>query len=85
MRSIRDANKCREKWTNFLDPTLSRAPFSADEDVFLVGLVKQLGRGAWAETAQYFPGRSDRDVTLRWKKLAGEPETNNAAFFLYIT
>jgi hypothetical protein len=64
----KDANRCREKWVNILDPTVVRAPFSAREDTLLRLLVARDGPGNWAEKATWFPGRTDFSLMAHWKR-----------------
>lgn len=68
----KDENKCREKWTNSLDPTIIEGDMTEDEDKLLLALVGRFGPGAWASLAQYFPGRTDRRLFLRWKRISGK-------------
>lgn len=65
----KDASRCRERWWNHLDPTLNFDPFTPEEDAQLMKLVKILGVGNWAKIAKYMPGRTDRKLMMRWKRL----------------
>ena len=65
----KDASRCRERWWNHLDPTLNFDSFTPEEDAKLLKLVKILGVGNWAKIAKYMPGRTDRKLMLRWKRL----------------
>ena len=69
---IRDENKCREKWVNYLDPTLNHDPITVEEDQFLLEIVKYCGPGSWSTIAQYFPGRSDMQLFRRWRAISGK-------------
>jgi len=65
----KDPSRCRERWVNHLDPTINFDPFTKEEDEQLMKLVKIFGVGNWAKIAKWMPGRTDRKLMLRWKRL----------------
>lgn len=52
----KDSNRCREKWVNYLDPTIKNGNFSIEEDEKLRSLVEQYGPKNWSKLAKLLPG-----------------------------
>lgn len=89
----RTAKQCRERWTNYLDPTLLKTPFTPPEDDLLVRLQAEMGN-KWAAISRQLPGRTENSVKLRFNalmKLYGERSTDRSSndgsgtqvFFVY--
>lgn len=64
----RTAKQCRERWTNYLDPTLIKTPFTPTEDEILLHLQAQMGN-KWAAIARQINGRTENAVKLRYHAL----------------
>jgi hypothetical protein len=65
----RTSKQCRERWSNYLDPALSKTPFTSAEDEQLCNLQRQMGN-RWSTIARQMPGRTENTVKLRFNALA---------------
>ena len=45
----------RERWHNHLDPSITKAPWSLEEDRLIISLQNQFGN-QWADIAERLPG-----------------------------
>eukprot|EP00301_Raphidiophrys_heterophryoidea_P015443 c24086_g1_i1.p1 GENE.c24086_g1_i1~~c24086_g1_i1.p1 ORF type:complete len:361 (+),score=75.57 c24086_g1_i1:245-1327(+) len=63
--SGRTGKQCRERWRNHLDPSISKNPFTVDEDKLIVSLVEEMGT-KWAKIAKSLPGRTDNSIKNRY-------------------
>lgn len=66
--NTRNANQCRERWTNHLRPGIRRGDWSKEEDATIEKLQKQIGNH-WSQIAAELDKRTDIDVKNRWHKL----------------
>ncbi|CAD6571796.1 MAG: hypothetical protein CYPHOPRED_004583 [Cyphobasidiales sp. Tagirdzhanova-0007] len=57
----RTGKQCRERWHNHLDPSISKAAFSPEEDETIFFLYAKWG-SKWAEIAKHLPGRPDNMI-----------------------
>ena len=86
----RDENKCREKWLNYLDPTINFTRFTTDEDTFILTLATNHQQSTaqtaipWSQFAQYFPGRLDSQILVRYKQLIGKKIYYNIILFTIV-
>jgi hypothetical protein len=61
----RSARQCRERWNNYLSPSVRLDPWTDAEDRLLIDRVNELNF-SWSLIAQSFNGRSDNDIKNRW-------------------
>jgi hypothetical protein len=64
----RTARQCRERYRNYLSPSLSTLPWTESEDELLQMKIRQIGQ-KWAQMAHFFVGRSDVSLKNRWATL----------------
>ena len=57
--------QCRLRWTQSLDTTINRGPWTASEDKILIDAHKKLGN-KWAEISKLIDGRTDNQCRHRW-------------------
>ncbi|EAY03753.1 Myb-like DNA-binding domain containing protein [Trichomonas vaginalis G3] len=62
----RSPRQCRERWTNYLMPDLSSAPWTPEEDELLEKLYKIYG-SKWSKIAAHLPNRSANIVRNRYR------------------
>lgn len=61
----RTPKQCRDRWVNYLQPSLKNSPFSEDEDRLLFFLVSIYGTH-WSKMKSHFPTRSTNSIKNRW-------------------
>ena len=64
----RTSKQCRERWINYLDPSLNQQPWSKEEDAQLLQLQLQMG-SKWAAIAKEMKGRSENALRCRFLSL----------------
>jgi hypothetical protein len=57
----RSAKQCRERWHNHLNPAVSKAPWTLEEELLIVQELELYGN-RWADIARLLPGRTDNAV-----------------------
>lgn len=64
----RTARQCRERWTNYVNPTLSQEPWTQEEDILLIEKHCEFGNH-WKIIERCFPSRSKNNIKHRWSLL----------------
>ncbi|CAD8091519.1 unnamed protein product [Paramecium primaurelia] len=65
----RSSKQCRERWLNHLNPKISKEPWTDEEDIQLLTIVKEVGR-RWAEISKVMDGkRSENNLKNRFNSL----------------
>ena len=67
----RTTRQCRERYINYLSPTVTNGPWTNEEDLLLIQKVKEMGT-RWAQISHYFTGRSDVNIKNRYSMLVSK-------------
>jgi hypothetical protein len=62
---LRTPRQCRERWTNYLSPTIENSEWTVAEDQLLDQKLAELGT-KWKLIAKFFPARSKNNIKYRW-------------------
>ncbi|KAG8990050.1 hypothetical protein FRB94_004001 [Tulasnella sp. JGI-2019a] len=74
----RTNSQCRERWVNYLDPSISKKDWTSEEDKMLVAL-KESG-SKWVEVAAALNGRTDNQCMTRYNHIMDRKSTREAAW-----
>jgi len=61
----RTPRQCRERWKNYLHPSIRNTEWTMEEDTLLETLFQKYGR-KWVLISQHFNNRTDINVKNRW-------------------
>lgn len=64
----RNQRQCKERWSNYLAPTVRRDPWTEKEDELLKKLYEEIG-AKWVKISSHFPNRTDTNIKNRWMVL----------------
>jgi hypothetical protein len=64
----RKGKQCRERWLNVIHPSINHAPWTKEEDDFIIAFVEKNGH-KWSQCAQELSGRTDNGIKNRWHVL----------------
>jgi hypothetical protein len=68
LHGTRNPRQCRERYQNYLSPTLRADPWTSEEDALLVEKCAQYGT-KWNKISEFFTNRSDNSLRNRWQML----------------
>lgn len=63
---VRSPRQCRDRWNNYLSPSLTSQPWTEEEDKLLDKLYNKYG-SRWTKIASYFRNRSANGVRNRFR------------------
>jgi hypothetical protein len=64
----KNARQCKERWSNYLNPCLSSAPWTPEDDFLLLEKYRELGP-RWVAITKCFPNRTDAMVKNRFNRI----------------
>jgi len=68
LMGTRNSRQCRERWKNYLNPSLRTEPWSIEEDHLLVKKYADFGP-RWHKISHFFTNRSENNIRNRWQLL----------------
>jgi hypothetical protein len=80
----RTSKQCRERWNNYLDPTLVHTAFTEEEDKLILSLHQEYG-SKWAMISRQLSGRTENSVKLRFHTLQKKLLSNPIALPIFST
>ncbi|OHS92929.1 hypothetical protein TRFO_40718 [Tritrichomonas foetus] len=61
----RNYRQCRERWKNYLSPSVSKDPWTKEQDKLLLEKFNEYG-SQWSLIVRFFPNRTDVNIKNRW-------------------
>eukprot|EP00331_Platyophrya_macrostoma_P008985 CAMPEP_0176420892 /NCGR_PEP_ID=MMETSP0127-20121128/8860_1 /TAXON_ID=938130 /ORGANISM="Platyophrya macrostoma, Strain WH" /LENGTH=511 /DNA_ID=CAMNT_0017801541 /DNA_START=35 /DNA_END=1570 /DNA_ORIENTATION=+ len=74
--TFRHSRQCRERWINYVDPSIKRGKWTFEEDLELMKTFIRVGK-KWSAIAKQLGDRTENAVKNRWKSLIRK-ETNHS-------
>ena len=68
MMNGRNARQCKERWMNYLQPSINKQPFTLQEDIMLLQLLEKFGK-RWANISKFFNNRTEISLKSRFRLL----------------
>ena len=65
----RTSSQCNQRWTRALNPSISRQPWSPEEDTLLINIVEKKGECGWRKIATQLEGRTDLQCRHRYLQM----------------
>jgi hypothetical protein len=62
----RNGKRCHERWHNHLNPAISKAPWSEEEDLIILTYQRDGIGGQWAKMSREMVGRGDNAIKNHW-------------------
>jgi hypothetical protein len=74
----RSRPQCSVRWRRSLNPRLSRAEWTEDENRMLLSHVRKFGERSWTQIARQMGDRSDIQCEYQYRRIRGEPRRKPA-------
>jgi hypothetical protein len=65
----RNGRQCRDRWFNYVSPTVINAPWTSSEELLLIEKFREFGP-VWKYIATFFSCRSEVNVNNHWRLMA---------------
>lgn len=69
LMGTRNPRQCRERWNNYVNPSLRTDPWTPDEDILLDAKYAEFGP-RWNKISKFFKNRSDNNIRNRWMMIS---------------
>ena len=70
----RTRSQCSQRWSRVLDPSISREPWSEEEEALLLHLVQMYGSKSWKKLSEHMPNRNDSQCRFHYLHMQKENE-----------
>lgn len=72
----RDEYQCRRHWSEVLDPSIKKGPWSREEERLLAQAHEEIG-DSWTEISKRIVGRTDKQCQTHWIKILSAASTKH--------